>query len=134
MAQLCSSSSEFISTTAGNKAGKEEEKCGLHNLSSACDILLLLFFFPIPDFSSPLVSRSPFCFLLQLVDTVLPSSRPSSVLAFVLTASRGIVACRSLSKTSHTRCSESHELKFVQASRKDVQLPGLHCTPSPSVH
>lgn len=42
-------------------------------------------------------------FLLQLVDTVLSSSRLSSVLAFVLTPSRGIVACQSSSKTLHTQ-------------------------------
>lgn len=72
---------------------------------------------------------------LQLLDTVLSSSQMSGVHAFVLTPSRGIVACLCLSKTLHTRCSRSHELKFVQASSKDVQQPrpALHafvCLPS----
>lgn len=115
MGQLWSSSSDLVSAAAG----KKEEKCALSNLSSSCFIHLQLFF----SFSLFFLLCFLSSFLLQLVDTVLSSSRLLSVLAFVLSPARGIAACQSSSKTLYTQLLQKSRVGVSPSVKNRCSVP-----------
>lgn len=119
MVQLWSSGSDFSSLFLPQQGAKQgQNKRSVHSVTSH---RLVVFS---SDFSFVFPSLSClFSFSLQLVHKVLSSSRLSIVLALVLTPSRGIVACQSLSKTPHTRCSKKSQVAVCPSIQKRCSVP-----------